>query len=137
MDGKSFQNKGTETETATTTDGLEYQEALETGNVIGELPHSVQARVNGLGVYFWGERQGYLISFLRKALMANFLKLQLSLILRVARQIWQILQISAVICRILQISPGSANSRPKFHSKKLARVCSQKILQFNRGYWDW
>jgi hypothetical protein len=35
--------------------------------------------------------------------MANFQKLQLSLILRVAGQIWQILQISAAICRILQI----------------------------------
>ena len=126
MDGKSFQNKGTETETATTTDGLEYQEALETGNVIGELPHSVQARVNGLGVYFWGERQGYLISFLRKALMANFLKLQLSLILRVARQIWQILQISAVICRILQIPRGTANCKPKFFSKNLQKSVSKK-----------
>ena len=61
--------------------------------------------------------------------MANFQKLQLSLILRVAWQIWQILQISAVICRILQIPPGSANSSPKFLSKKLAKVCSQKILQ--------
>ena len=79
----------------------------------------------------------YLMSFLRNALLANFQKLQLSLILGVPRQICQILQISAVICRILQISPGSENSKPKFHSKKLARVCSQKILQFNRGYWDW
>ena len=62
--------------------------------------------------------------------MANFQKLQLSLILRVAGQIWQILQISAVIRRILQIPRGTANSKPKFHSKKLAKVCSQKILQF-------
>jgi hypothetical protein len=61
--------------------------------------------------------------------MANFQKLQLSLILTVAGQIWGILQISAVICRILQIREGSANSKPKFHSKKLAKVCSQKILQ--------
>jgi hypothetical protein len=61
--------------------------------------------------------------------MANFQKLQLSLILKVARQIWQILQISAIICRILQISPGSANSKPKFYSKKLAKVCSENILQ--------
>ena len=57
------------------------------------------------------------------------LQLQFRLILRVAGQIWQILQISAVICRILQIPPGSANSNPKFLSKKLAKVCSQKILQ--------
>jgi hypothetical protein len=63
--------------------------------------------------------------------MANFQKLQLSLILRVAGQIWQILQISAVICRILQIPPNSANSKLKFLSKKLAKVCFQKILQFN------
>ena len=66
--------------------------------------------------------------------MANFQKLQLSLILRVAGQIWEILQISAVICRILQIPPGSANSKSKFLSKKLAKVCSQKILQSNPPY---
>ena len=60
-------------------------------------------------------------------------KLQLSLILRVAGKIWQILQITAVICRILQIPPGSANCKPKFLSKKLAKVCSQKILQSRRG----
>jgi hypothetical protein len=60
-------------------------------------------------------------------------KLQLSLILRVAGQIWQIPQIPAVICRILQISPDPANSKPKFHSKKLAKVCSQK-LQFRIIY---
>jgi hypothetical protein len=64
--------------------------------------------------------------------MANFQNLQLSLILRVAWQILQILQISAGICRILQIPPDSENSKPKFLSKKLARVCSQKILQ-SRG----
>ena len=67
-----------------------------------------------------------------EALMAYFQKLQFRLILRVAGQIWQILQISAVICRILQISPGPANSKPKFDSKKLAKICSQKILQ-SRG----
>jgi hypothetical protein len=42
----------------------------------------------------------------------------------VAGQIWQILQISAGICRVRKIMPGSANSMPKFHSKKLAKVCS-------------
>ena len=61
------------------------------------------------------------------------LQLQFSLILRVAGYIWQILQISAVICRILQIPPGSANSKPKFLSKKLAKVCSQK--SYNLGLW--
>ena len=69
--------------------------------------------------------------------MTNFQKLWLSLILRVARHIWQILQISAVICRILRIPPGSANCKPKFLSKKLAKVFSQKILQsrtFSSGF---
>ena len=61
--------------------------------------------------------------------MANFQNLWLSLILRVAWKILQILQISAVICRILQIPPGSVNSNPKFLSIELAKVCSQKILQ--------
>ena len=60
------------------------------------------------------------MSFLRYDLIANFQNLWLSLILRVAGQIWQIRRISAVICRILQIPPGSANSKPKFLSKKLA-----------------
>jgi hypothetical protein len=64
------------------------------------------------------------------------LQLQFSLILRVAGQIWQILQITAVICRILQIPPGSANSKPKFLSKKLAKFWSQKILQSRAlGVW--
>ena len=61
--------------------------------------------------------------------MANFQNFWLSLILRVARKIWKILQISAVIFRILQIPRGTANCKPKFLSKKLAKVCSQKILQ--------
>ena len=61
--------------------------------------------------------------------MANFQKLQLSLILRVALQILQILQIPSVICRILQIPRGTLNCKPKFFSKKLAKFFSQKILQ--------
>jgi hypothetical protein len=68
------------------------------------------------------------MSFFRNALLANFQKLQLNLILTVARQIWQILQISAVFCRTLQIPRGSANSKPKFYSKNLAKVCSRKNL---------
>ena len=75
------------------------------------------------------------MSFSGNALMANFQKPQLSLILRVAWQILQILQISGVICRILQIPRGSTNCPPKFLSKKLARVCSQKILQFFPVIW--
>ena len=48
----------------------------------------------------------YLMSFFRNALLTNFQKLQLKLILTVAGQIWQILQISAVICRIPQNPTG-------------------------------
>ena len=66
-------------------------------------------------------------------LIGEFTELLLGLILRVARKIWEIWRISAGISRILQILPGSANSKLKFHSKKLARVCSQKILQFKAG----
>jgi hypothetical protein len=73
-------------------------------------------------IIFWDLTLRYLMSFLRSALMANFKKLQLSLILRVAGQIWQILQITAVICRILQIPPGPENPKPKFLSKKLAKA---------------
>jgi hypothetical protein len=61
------------------------------------------------------------MSFFRIPEKANFQKLQLSLILTVAGKIWGILQISAVICRILQIPRGSGKSKPKFHSKKLAK----------------
>ena len=61
--------------------------------------------------------------------MANFQKLQLSLILRVSGQICQILQISAAIHRILPIPPGSLNSHPKSPSKKPAKPFSQKISQ--------
>ena len=58
--------------------------------------------------------------------MANFKKLQLSLILRVAGQIWQILQISAVICRILQIPRGFANSKPNIQKKNLQKSAPKK-----------
>ena len=40
------------------------------------------------------------------------LQLQFRLVLRVAGKIWQIRRISAVICRVLEIPPGSANSKP-------------------------
>jgi len=46
IDGKSFQQKGTKTGTATSTDSLEDQETLKTGTVISELSDSVQAQVN-------------------------------------------------------------------------------------------
>ena len=61
----------------------------------------------------------YLMSLFRNAFLANFQKLQLSLILTSTGQIWQIQQISAVIRRILQIPLRSANSKPKFHSENL------------------
>ena len=64
--------------------------------------------------------------------MANFQNLWLSLILRVTGQIGQILQISAVICRILQIPRGTANCKPKFLCKKIAKVCEQK--SYNLGH---
>ena len=70
----------------------------------------------------------YLMSFFRNALLANFKKLQFCLILTVAGQIWKTLQITAVICRILQIPRGSANSKAKLHCKKFAKVFCQKNL---------
>ena len=81
----------------------------------------------------------YLMSFMRIALMANFQKLQLSLIYRLPGQIWQILQISAVICRILHIPPDPANSKPKFLSKKLAKVLPlhfMSVRKFVGFYWS-
>ena len=79
-------------------------------------------------IIFWDLTLRYLMSFLRSALMANFKKLQLSLILRVAGQIWQILQITAVICRILQIPPGSVNSKPNIQKKKTCKSLLEKNL---------
>jgi len=46
IDGESLEEEGTETGTASTTDSLEDQEALETGTVISELSDSVQAQVD-------------------------------------------------------------------------------------------
>jgi len=46
INGKSFQKEGTETGTATTTNGLEDQESLKTGTVISEFSDSVQAQVD-------------------------------------------------------------------------------------------
>ena len=50
--------------------------------------------------------------------MANFQKSDLSLILRLAVQIWQILQISAVIRRILQIPADPADTNRNIQKKK-------------------
>ena len=69
----------------------------------------------GFGVCGFGKLAlpllGYLTSFFRNALTLNSQKLRLSLIYLVAGQIRQILQITAVICRILQIPPGSVNRK--------------------------
>ena len=75
-----------------------------------------------------GRALTYLMSFFRNALLANFQKLQLSLILTVGGQILQTLQISAVIGRIPQNPREPANYKSKFQFKKLAKVCSKKFL---------
>jgi len=61
IDGKSFEEEGTETGTATTTDGLEDQETLETSTVVSELSDSVQAQIDDFtsnGVVTSGEIVG-------------------------------------------------------------------------------
>merc|ERR1711976_734749 len=61
VDGESLEEEGTETGTATTTDGLEDQEALETGTVVSELSDSVKAQVDDFssdGVVSSGEVVG-------------------------------------------------------------------------------
>merc|ERR1719440_2060860 len=61
IDGKSFEEEGTETGTAATTDSLEDQETLETGTVISELSDSVQAQIDDFttnGVVTSGEVVG-------------------------------------------------------------------------------
>ena len=63
-------------------------------------------------------------------LMANPKKLQLSLILRFAGKIWQILQITSPICRILQIPRGSANSKPNIQKKNLQKSVPKKSYNF-------
>jgi len=46
IDGKSFEEEGTETGTSTTTDGVEDHETLETGTVISELSDSVKGKID-------------------------------------------------------------------------------------------
>jgi len=61
IDGKSFQKEGTQTGSGTTSDGVEYQETLETSTVISELSDSVQAKINDFltnGVVTSGEVVG-------------------------------------------------------------------------------
>jgi len=46
VDGKSFQEEGTETGTGTSTDGVEDEETLETSAVVSQLSDAVQAEVD-------------------------------------------------------------------------------------------
>jgi len=46
IDGKSFEEEGTETGTSTTTDSVEDHETLETGTVISELSDSVECEID-------------------------------------------------------------------------------------------
>ena len=78
--------------------------------------------------YFPNPNPNQIMSFFTNALLANFQKLQLSLILTVAGQIWQTLQISAIARRIPQNPRGSLNSKPKPHSKNFAKLPSKKFL---------
>merc|ERR1719181_1409772 len=46
IDGKSLEEKGSETGTGTTTDGVEDEETLETSALIGKFSDSVEAEIN-------------------------------------------------------------------------------------------
>merc|ERR1711981_1095279 len=61
VDGESLEEERTETGAGTATDGVEHQEALETGALIGELSDSVEAEIDDLltdGVVTSGEVVG-------------------------------------------------------------------------------
>jgi len=61
IDGKSFQEEGSQTGTSTTSDSVEDHESLETGTVISELSDSVQAKIDDFftdGVVTSGEVVG-------------------------------------------------------------------------------
>ena len=61
IDGKSLEEERSETGSGTTTDGVEYEEALETSALIGELSDSVEAEVDNFlsnGVVTTGEVVG-------------------------------------------------------------------------------
>jgi len=46
VDGQTFQDEGSETGTGTSTDGVEDEESLQTGAVVGELADAVEDEVN-------------------------------------------------------------------------------------------
>jgi hypothetical protein len=48
VDGKTLEEKGTETGTGTTSDGVEHHEALETSTLVGELAKTVEGEVDDL-----------------------------------------------------------------------------------------
>ena len=61
IDGKSLEEKGSETGTGTTTDGCESKETLETSALIGKLSDSVEAEIDDFftnGVMSSGEVVG-------------------------------------------------------------------------------
>ena len=61
IDGKSFEKKGSESGTGSSTDGVEDEETLETCALIGELSDSVEAEINDFltnGVMSSGEVVG-------------------------------------------------------------------------------
>jgi len=61
IDGKSFEKKGSESGTGSSTDGVEDEESLETCALIGELSDSVKAEINDFltnGVMSSGEVVG-------------------------------------------------------------------------------
>ena len=61
VDGKTFEEEGSETGTSTSTDGVEHKEALETSAVVSELSNPVEAEINDLladGVVTSGEVVG-------------------------------------------------------------------------------
>jgi len=61
VDGESLQEEGTESGSGTTTDGVEDEESLETGTVVGELSDSVEAEIDDFlsdGVMTSGEVVG-------------------------------------------------------------------------------
>ena len=61
IDGKSLEEEGTKTGSGTTTDGVEDEETLETGALVGKLSDSIEAEINDFftdGVMSSGEVVG-------------------------------------------------------------------------------
>ena len=64
IDGKSLEEKGSETGTGSSTDGVEDEETLETSALIGKLSDSVEAEINDFftnGVMSSGEVVGSIL----------------------------------------------------------------------------